>query len=461
LRFIPLVRVLNTAPPWSAAACIALAGCAHYVAAPVQADRFAQTYDARRLPETPVGQAWSDAALLRAALERSPEARASASAYRAARAAAKASRTPPPISLLMVAEYSRDAGGTTPWLYSGLLDIPLDYGTKRSARVNAADMAALQALYDYAEAAWALRGALVHAHIERLAVDRERQLAEQAVRLRRDRAAKLEQRIRSGEDARPAGVTAQVELAAAQRRLQDLSTLRAQTDNALARALGVPVVAVQSITLEPLPDFAPAPAPADLAVWRREASLRRRDVLRAVAEYDIAEQGLKLEVAKQYPDIQIGPGYTFERGEHKIPFDLTLILPPLDLNRANIQSAEAKRALAASKLDAAQAAVLTTVDQSAAALAGAAAGLARARDQDLPLALRVDAAAREALALGELDRLDQEAAEAAAIDARIAALDAWRLAWIAAADLEDALRRPSPGEAAVLDAAVKRAGDAS
>ena len=276
---------------------------------------------------------------------------------------------------------------------------------------------------------------------------------------RRDRAAKLELRIHSGEDARPAGLTAQTDLAAAERKLRDVQVLRVQADGALAKALGVSEAAVQGLALSPLPDALPAPAAGDLAAWRQEAALRRRDILRAVADYDIAEQSLRLEVAKQYPDIHIGPGYTFERGQHKIPFDLTLVLPPRDLNKANIQAAEAKRAEAGAKLDAAQAAVLTAVDQAKASLAGADAGLRLALDKDLPTARRAAEAARRSAAQGELDRTDQEAAEAAALDAEIAGVDAWRLAWTAAADLEDALRRPSPRESTVLEAAVKQAGD--
>ena len=415
------------------AAGAALSACVHYEPKPVAPERFAAGYDARQLAPLPPGATWSDAALLQAAIANSSAVREAETNYRAARAAAKASRTPPPITLLLIAEYSRDAGGTTPWLYNGMATIPLDYGAKRSA--------------------------VVHARIQRLAAERETLLAQQAVQLRRDRAQKLELRIRSGEDARPAGITAAVELAAAERRVQDLINLRVQADAALAKALGVPVAAVQPIMLESLPNTVMPPSPQDLAVWRQEASLRRRDVLRAVADYDVAEQGLRLEVAKQYPDVQLGPSYTFERGQHKIPFDLTLVLPPRDLNKANIQSAEAKRALAGAKLDTVQAAVLTGVDQTSAALVGDVAGLDRALNQDLPLARRADTAARKALAAGELDRTDQEAAQAAALDAEITGLDAWRTAWLAVADLEDALRRPTPAESAVLEAAVKRAGE--
>jgi outer membrane protein TolC len=442
----------------TAASCVLLGACVHYEARPVAPERFAAGYDGQRLDPTP-GGVWTDADLLSAAIVRSPPIRQAQANYRSARAVAKAARTAPNISLTLVGEYSRDSGGTNDWLYSGLFDIPLDVGARHSTRLETADLATLQALYDYAEAVWTVRGALVRAHIERLAAERQITLAQDAVRIRADRAQALETRIRAGEDARPAGVTAQTDLALAQRRLQDARVLKTTADGQLAKALGVTVTIAQGLVLETLGDTVQAPSGADLATWRQDASSKRRDVLRAVADYDAAEQALKLEIAKQYPDVHVGPGYTFDHGAHKIPFNLILVLPPTDLNKANIQAAEARRADASAKLDAVQAAILAGVDQASNTLAGARAGLDRAVNQELPLAQRAEAAARRALAAGELDRTDAEAAQAAAIDAQLAATDGWRAARLAVADLEDALRRPSPNESVVLEAAVKQAGD--
>ncbi len=67
--------------------------------------------------------------------------------------------------------------------------------------------------------------------------------------------------------------------------------------------------------------------------------------------------------------------------------------------------------------------------------------------------------ARRSLAAGEIDKVDADAAEAAALDAEITALEAARTAWSADADLEDALRRPfDPAETAVLQTAIQRLG---
>lgn len=440
------------------AALVGLTACSAYEAKPPSPAAFAAKFDARPLA-APEGGAWTDEALLAEAVARSPAVVQAAAAYRSALAAAKAARTPPPISLLLVAEYSRDAGGSTPWLASGLLTLPLDVGARRQTRLTTADLTALQALYDYAEALWTARSALVRAHADRQAADREIGLAEAAVALRQTRLAALERRIAAGEDARAIGLLAEADLAAARRRLQGAQALRVQADSALAKALGSSERVTAALALAPLADTVATPSADALSAGRREASLRRRDVLRAVADYEIAEQALKLEVAKQYPDIQLGPGYTYERGQHKLPFDLNLTLPPRDLNRANIAAAEAKRAEAGTKLDAAQAAVLGDVDRSAAALANARAGLDLALTQDLPIARRTADQARKGVLAGELDRTDQQAAEAAALDAEFSGVEAWRTARDAAADLEDALRLPSPAESAVLETAVKQAGD--
>ena len=63
-----------------------------------------------------------------------------------------------------------------------------------------------------------------------------------------------------------------------------------------------------------------------------DAALSRSDVLRAVADYDLAENALRLEVAKQYPEVRIGPGYVRPR-VNNLPFNPALVLPTYDLNQ--------------------------------------------------------------------------------------------------------------------------------
>ena len=44
------------------------------------------------------------------------------------------------------------------------------------------------------------------------------------------------------------------------------------------------------------------------------ALTHRADVLAALAEYAAAEALLRSEIAKQYPDIHLNPGYSFDTG---------------------------------------------------------------------------------------------------------------------------------------------------
>jgi outer membrane protein TolC len=63
------------------------------------------------------------------------------------------------------------------------------------------------------------------------------------------------------------------------------------------------------------------------------------------AEYQTAEEALRLEVRKQYPDITIGGGYGNE-GDDRLLLGFSLPVPIVNANRGGIAEAEAQRALA-------------------------------------------------------------------------------------------------------------------
>ncbi len=441
---------------WGAAvAGTILAGCAQfqtYQPAPLDAARLPAEVAARRLEARPDGAAWTGSELLSLALSRNAQVAAAAARYRTALAAARTARQPAAATLTLTTEYSRDAGGSSPWLWGLGTDFPLDFGTRRQARLSTADLAALQALYDYGEVVWSVRIALERARAELVLADEAITLAEQAAALRRARYDRLAQRVAAGEDARSVTLVAQAELALADRRGADARARRETALTALSRALEMDPVAVRTLQLAQAPpasDLAPLPA------WRTEAALTRRDVLRAVADYDLAEIALRLEIARQYPEVRLGPGYTWERGVTKLPFNLSLVLPPYDLNRSAIAQAEARRADAGRSLEAVQSVVLAGVDQAATALANARAAQVLIETRDLPLARQMTANIRRGVTGGAFDRVDQLQAEAAEAETLFAAAEARRAVRLAEVDLQDALRRAfDPAETAVLTAAV-------
>jgi outer membrane protein TolC len=61
------------------------------------------------------------------------------------------------------------------------------------------------------------------------------------------------------------------------------------------------------------------------------------------AEYAVAEQNLRLEIRKQYPDLRIGPGYDIDEGQSTISLGFGIPIPIINLNRQGIAQARGER----------------------------------------------------------------------------------------------------------------------
>jgi outer membrane protein TolC len=434
---------------------LGLSGCVHYLPAPPHPEQFAATVAARRLSPKPVGEVWSAADLLAVAIENNPQIVEAQAKYRVALAGVKAAKAAPGPSLTLTAEYAAEGPH---WGYTGASNIPLDYGARRSTRITTAQLQALQAYYDLGEAIWSVRTDLEKARIDADAAREEVRVAANAVDLRTQRDARLKARVAAGQDARALAIAADVDLTAANRRLAAAHGRLEAAAADLAKALGVGPAEVHGLSLAPIGE---EPSVTDLSSWRRDAAVSRRDVLRAIADYDIAEQGLKLQVATQYPAVSIGPTYFYDHGVQKYPLDLGLALPPWDLNRNAIRQAEATRAAAGRTLELAQANALAAVDTASAAFATAWDDLRRNRERDVPLATTSLEAATRSVKAGETDKVDELAARAAVTDAELAQNDARHAAGSATADLEDALRRSfDPAETRLIEATMTKVGGA-
>jgi len=96
----------------------------------------------------------------------------------------------------------------------------------------------------------------------------------------------------------------------------------------------------------------------------------RADILAALADYAASQSALQLEIARQYPDIRLGPGYEYDQGLHKWGLSVgTDFLPLFNRNQGPIAEAEAKRAEAAAKFLALQAQTVGEIDRALAARA--------------------------------------------------------------------------------------------
>ncbi len=120
------------------------------------------------------------------------------------------------------------------------------------------------------------------------------------------------------------------------------------------------------------------------------------------AEYQIAEETLRLEVRRQYPDITIGGGYGNE-GDDRLLLGVSLPIPILNANRGGIAEARARR-------ERARAGAETAYERLTHELASARAAMEAARQQRLSfegeLVPMLDAQAIEVERLAELGEID-------------------------------------------------------
>ena len=84
--------------------------------------------------------------------------------------------------------------------------------------------------------------------------------------------------------------------------------------------------------------------------WNEEASLSRIDLRKSLANYAISEANLKLEVAKQYPDIKFNPAYLYDYGNKIWTLGITSLIPNIEKNKALILRAEKIRDVEASRI---------------------------------------------------------------------------------------------------------------
>ncbi len=174
---------------------------------------------------------------------------------------------------------------------------------------------------------------------------------------------------------------------------------------------------------------------------QRTALLNRLDLQRTLVEYGAAEAALRLEVAKQYPDIRLGPGYMFEEGDNKFLIGFSVTLPVLDRNQGPIAEAEARRKEAGAAFLALQAKVIAETDDAGARYRSALAELADA-DQALVLLGQRELAVRRELEIGESDRAALVGIQLQRVVGTRARLAALRKAFTALGALENAVERP-------------------
>jgi len=221
----------------------------------------------------------------------------------------------------------------------------------------------------------------------------------------------------------------------------------ADAQAALASAIGIPMAALDGIGFS-WPDMDKPPTPTSLSAdqVQRDAVLNRLDIRRSLAQYAAAEAALHLEITKQYPNFNIGPGYTFEERNSFFTVGFSTSLPVFNRNQGPIREAEGRRKEAAAAFLQTQAQVIEKSERSLAVYKAT----LKEVDEAQSLYQLQEAQVRrvqENIRAGADYRLTLDGAQIQASLLARAQLDALARAQRALGDLEDAVQRSlAPGE---------------
>lgn len=292
----------------------------------------------------------------------------------------------------------------TPWIPEVSLEITIETAGKRGIRISGARHLEEAARWNILSVAWEVRSRLRGALLEVYAAGEKEALLAEALKLQSEIVRLLELQKDAGEVSVYDVTQARVALDGG--RLAAIEAARAKEDATarLAAALGLPRKALNGVGLSYDAFRRPDPAiPAGEV--RRHAVLNRPDILAGLSEYAASQSALQLEIAKQYPDIRLGPSYQLDQTDSKWTLGLAFDLPILSRNRGPIAEAEARRQESAARFLALQSQVIGELD---AAVEDCRAALFKAQAADDLLAnlARQEAAARARRESGEISKLE-------------------------------------------------------
>jgi len=335
----------------------------------------------------------------------------------------------------------RNATTTTPSarLLATTVDLTLETAGKRGYRVAEAEQLAESARLNIASVAWQVRSGVRSSLLDLYGAIESQALLRQQLAVQDENLEILEGQYRAG--AISAFELTQGRLAADSTRLalRDADRLEAEARVQLADAVGITVGALDSASLA-YESFGQLPSGIGAGDARQQALLNRADILGALADYAASQSRLQLEVARQYPDINLGPGYEYDQGDDKWSLGLGVSLPA-NRNRGAIADATARREQAAARFNALQANVLGQIDGALAAYHAASAKQADAGAM-LAVLTEQETVAQQMLDAGAISKSELAAQQLQLSAASLARLDALLQAQQAVGQLESAIQGP-------------------
>ena len=434
---------------------LGLGGCVHFHDQPLSAEKSGADFSARTLTDVGLKDyleanrvtgdwprpAWDFNALTLAAFYYQPSLDVARAHWSVAKAGKTTAAERPNPTLSVVPGYNTTTTVPSPWFVTPSLDIPIETAGKRGYRIAQATQLSEVARRNIAFVAWQVRSSVRRSLVNLDAARATEALLQEQQTIQTENLRLLELQFQAG------GISAfeltQARVAADNTRLawRDAERQSAEARVQLAQAIGVPTHALDGAEFS-FDSLHAMPADVLTAEARRQALLNRADILGALAEYAASQSALQLEIAKQYPDIHLSPGYEYDQGDNKWSLGLSVTLPVLNHNQGAIAEAQARRTETAAKFNALQAGVLAEIDLAVTVYHAA---LQKQADADAMLAnlQRQEKASRAMLEAGEISKTELAALQLQFSTTALARQDALTKARQSKGQLEDSLQSPA------------------
>jgi cobalt-zinc-cadmium efflux system outer membrane protein len=426
------------------------AGCAKYTPQPLSPETSAAAFGHRTLSDSALHvflatydssstDAWDMQRLALTAWYFRPELEVSRRTWRTTQAAEVTAGARPPIGVAGGVSAADNPGPfESRWTVTLGLIFRIELGGKRGARIAAAQARSLVAELQARVVAWDIASDVRTAALTVVQgdssvatwtrrVDRSEQIASQVQRLYQSEAAGQSMVDEAVAEARLAS-----------RELTSADAQRIADRASLARLMGLPASALDTLTISTAGSIGCALTEQMSLEELRGVALRRRyEMGVALAEYAVAEADLRVQITRQYPDLELVPGYSWDQGLHR--WIGALALPNLlrNRNQGPIGEAIARRNQMASGVEAMQQIVLGEVEGAYSACQASAPQLLAS--QQLVDALRLrERTGRAAYDRGETGQFESLGLALAVADAEGSLQDAQLRRVVTGSDLERA-----------------------
>jgi outer membrane protein, heavy metal efflux system len=343
-------------------------------------------------------------------------------------------------------------GDIRPWAYGLNVEIPIETAGKRAIRIEEAQHLAEVARIDVAEVAWQLRSQIAKDLLQYHQNSAQQTLLQQQVEKYGEIVNMLEKRVAVGVLSNTELLSSKLllqakkdALTAEQAKSQEmLATLAADAGLTLDKFKQIPIKALEVET-----NLAKQTESLNASVFKslqEKALLNRLDIRRSLEKYAAAEAKIKLEVAKQTPDISISPGFIFDFGDKIWSLGFSSLLNLLNTNQLNtsqtlIAEATQLREIEGAQFEALQANIIGDLSVSEARFMAAQENLAAAKQQQSAQQNYLQKLNKQ-FAAGAIDRLELAQADLLAQQANAQVTNSQFELLNAANTLEDLMQRP-------------------